>query len=240
MNIKRMVREIDERLRAVGDPEAIAEADRKPRAETKRYNIYAAPYYALLKELYEEVKDVSPEDILKLAQALVDTKVHDAQSVGYRLIRKNKGAFAMLDAKTIERLAEGMDDWGSVDSFGRLISGPAWRMGLISDKRVATWAKSKSRWWRRCALVSTVALNERQTITGDPQRTLMICEMLLDDRDDMVEKAMSWALRELCVRDPKSVRAFLKKHGDRLAARARREVTNKLTTGLKNKRKPRR
>jgi 3-methyladenine DNA glycosylase AlkD len=50
----------------------------------------------------------------------------------------------------------------------------------------------------------------------------------------MVAKAMSWALRELVIHDPEAVREFLKDHGDVLAARVKREVTNKLNTGLKN------
>jgi 3-methyladenine DNA glycosylase AlkD len=50
----------------------------------------------------------------------------------------------------------------------------------------------------------------------------------------MVVKAMSWALRELAKRDPHAVRAFLSTHGQRAAARVRREVTNKLTTGRKS------
>ena len=53
----------------------------------------------------------------------------------------------------------------------------------------------------------------------------------------MVVKALSWALRELVVRDPGAVRTFLDEHD--LAARVRREVTNKLQTGLKQPRGPR-
>jgi 3-methyladenine DNA glycosylase AlkD len=50
----------------------------------------------------------------------------------------------------------------------------------------------------------------------------------------MVAKAMSWALRELVVHDRKGVEAFLAAHDDLLAARVKREVRNKLTTGLKH------
>ena len=57
--------------------------------------------------------------------------------------------------------------------------------------------------------------------------------MLETDRDDMVVKAMSWALRELAKRDPLAVRRFAASHQD-LAPRVVREVTNKLKTGLKN------
>ena len=73
--------------------------------------------------------------------------------------------------------------------------------------------------------------------TGDTPRTLAVCGLLAADRDDMVVKALSWALRELSVHDPAAVRAFLADHD--LAARVRREVTNKLQTGLKQPRGPR-
>ena len=56
----------------------------------------------------------------------------------------------------------------------------------------------------------------------------MICQMLADDRDDMVIKANSWALRELVTHDPDAVRAFLRKKDEVLTARIKREATNKL------------
>ena len=63
--------------------------------------------------------------------------------------------------------------------------------------------------------------------------------MLVGDYDDMVVKAMSWALRELVVHDADAVAEFLSEHEDVLAARVKREVRNKLTTGLKNTRRKR-
>jgi 3-methyladenine DNA glycosylase AlkD len=83
--------------------------------------------------------------------------------------------------------------------------------------------------------VSTVPLNNKaRGGSGDAKRTLMICEILIDDREDMVVKAMSWALRELAKRKPTEVTKFLEQHHHRLAARVLREVGNKLTTGKKN------
>jgi 3-methyladenine DNA glycosylase AlkD len=52
----------------------------------------------------------------------------------------------------------------------------------------------------------------------------------------MVTKAMSWALRELIVHDRAAVEHFLETHDDALAARVKREVRNKLKTGLKSPR----
>ncbi len=58
--------------------------------------------------------------------------------------------------------------------------------------------------------------------------------MLVDDHEDMVVKALSWALRVLVVHDPDAVCGFLSRYGEQLAARIKREVRNKLETGLKN------
>jgi 3-methyladenine DNA glycosylase AlkD len=140
----------------------------------------------------------------------------------------------------LEPLGNQMDSWGAVDQFG-LLAGPAWRQGQISDACVVRWTRSRNRWWRRAALVCTVFLNRRsQGGDGDPIRTLMVCEPLAGDRDDMVAKAMSWALRELTAHDPRAVERFLHRHDDRLPALVKREVRNKLTTGVKNPRRPRR
>jgi 3-methyladenine DNA glycosylase AlkD len=156
------------------------------------------------------------------------------------LLRAAPRALAAARVKDIRRFAAGMTTWSDVDCFGCFVAGVAWRTGRISDKEVARLASSRDRWWRRAALVATVPLNAKSrgatSATGDATRTLAVCTRLLDDRDDMVVKAMSWALRELAKCDPRAVRTFLSLHGERLAARVRREVTNKLNTGRKSPR----
>lgn len=88
-------------------------------------------------------------------------------------------------------------------------------------------------------LSSTVPLNlESRRGTGDPSRTLDVCTLPVKDRDDMVVKSLSWALRELVKRDPESVRSFLAERQHELALRGLREVNNKLGSGLKNVRRP--
>jgi 3-methyladenine DNA glycosylase AlkD len=138
--------------------------------------------------------------------------------VAYELVQHHKQAVASLNARCLEELGQGLDSWVAVDTFACYLAGPAWRERQVSDALIKRWARSRDRWWRRAALVSTVPLNlKARGGTGDQSRTLDICAMLVKDRDDMVVKALSWALRELAKRDPESVRGFLAEHEYELA-----------------------
>lgn len=188
---------------------------------------------AVIRRYSLELETADPAFVVDLGRELAGT--YGYRGVAYELILRHKEAFRSLGSAELEELGRGINSWSSVDGFARLLSGPAWRDGLVSDELIHEWAGSEDRWWRRAALVSTVALNVRSHGgKGDVPRTLAVCRLLMDDRDDMVVKAMSWALRELVVHGPEAVRQFLAENDDRLAARVKREVRNKLTTGRKN------
>lgn len=189
---------------------------------------------ALRREYSRRLRDLPAPDVVEIAAALIaHRRVH--RFVGDELIASHPVALGTLDRAQLERLGAGISSWDQVDCFACYLSGPAWREGQIKDQAIVEWARSEDRWWRRAALVSTVPLNlKARGGRGDAARTLRICSLLLDDRDEMVVKALSWALRSLIPRDPEAVRRFVEENGSRVAALVRREVRNKLATGLKN------
>jgi hypothetical protein len=148
--------------------------------------------------------------------------------VPYELIRYHKGAIASLTPAQVEALGARLHDWASTDTFSQCIGGPAWKQGVIDDAIVEGWIHSPILWWRRAAVVSTIYCG------GDPERMLRFSEMLIDDKEDLIVKALSWVLRRAIRYDRAGVEQFLEDHDDRLAARIKREVRNKLDTGLKN------
>ncbi|HEX5227975.1 MAG TPA: DNA alkylation repair protein [Bryobacteraceae bacterium] len=78
------------------------------------------------------------------------------------------------------------------------------RPGLAD--RLHAWTKSKNRWKRRAAAVSFIyeARRGRQTET-----ILHICDLLLADPDDMVQKGVGWLLKETYPKKPREVLEFL-------------------------------
>jgi 3-methyladenine DNA glycosylase AlkD len=191
----------------------------------------------LRREFSKLLAKTPPEFIVDLALKLIRRSEFIPRFFAYELVQHHKEAKRSLNARSLEDLGAGIDSWVAVDTFACYLAGPAWRERQVSDAFIKRWARSEDRWWRRAAVVSTVALNNKaRGGSGDSGRTLMICEMLLADRDDMVVKALSWALRELSKRDRDAVRKFMGDHEGKLAPRVVREVNSKLQIGLKNPR----
>jgi 3-methyladenine DNA glycosylase AlkD len=189
---------------------------------------------SLRREFSKQLSRFEGKEIIQLALNLLNTQAVP-RFVAYELVQHHKDAMQSVNSRNIMLLGDGINSWDTVDVFASYLSGPAWREHQIPDTLIEKWAVAKDRWWRRAAVVSTVPLNNKtRGGSGDRERTLQICRLVINDRDDMVVKALSWALRELAKRDAKSVEQFVDEYKNQLAPRVLREVGNKLTTGLKN------
>jgi hypothetical protein len=195
----------------------------------------AVSFRAVRREFSRRIANASPQSVVQLTLRLLIMPTDLMRAMSYEIVSQHRLAFEQLTADDLLKFGEGIHSWSTVDCFSMYLSGPMWARGTISDKAVQAWARSRDRWWRRAALVSTVALS-RGGNAKDFIRVARICTLLVDDRDDMVVKALSWALREAAKKHPKLVRSFLAEHQEALAARVKREVNNKLTTGLKTPR----
>jgi hypothetical protein len=192
----------------------------------------AVPMRAVRTALSRKLKAAAPAEVVDAATRL---KAAGLDWFGWELIYAHKPTLKSIDIAVVEAMGQGMDSWYDTDGWGMVLAGPAWVNGRIADADVKRWAKSPDLWWRRAALVATTGLNNKSRGgRGDPGRTLAIVAMMIDEREDMIVKAVSWALRMLVPWHPEAVADFVADHEDRLAARVKREVRNKLRTGVKN------
>jgi 3-methyladenine DNA glycosylase AlkD len=205
------------------------------RAALRRSAPRNIPEWRRLRRAWSRQLRARPADkIIRLATELVDDGSW-GRLTAYELVAYHPGGLAALTPATIRRLGRGLADWGSVDTFACYVAGPAWREGRLPARQIDAWLRSEDRWLRRTAVVCTVALNVRaRGGRGDVPRTMAVCRQVVADRDDMVVKALSWALRSLVEWDPAAVAGFLAEHERTLAGRVRREVSTKLRTGRKH------
>ena len=232
-----IAREIERRLHAAGRAHRAGSVDGHSQSALQVLGVTVPDLRAIVRDVAKRTRSEEPAFVVDLARRLVGAGTLEARQVAYELLGRRQDARAALGTRDVESLGRGNDNWKSVDVFACEVSGPCWRDGRVTDAAVSRWARSKDRWWRRTALVSTVPLNMRSRGgEGDAGRTLAICALCAEDRDDTVVKACSWALRALGLRAPAAVRAFVRQHETALAPRVLCEVRNKLQSGRKNPR----
>jgi 3-methyladenine DNA glycosylase AlkD len=225
----------------IAELEFVADPDRREASKTMfptsmvYMGVRTPDFRVLIKEWWIEIKNWPPEKLIQFSKELVATRVFECNQLAYELLSKNKNALQLLKLKDLEVLGKNMDNWATSDCFSVMISGWAWRENQISDSDVLNWLETGNLWWKRAAIVSTVALNlSSRGGTGDAKRTMMICERVIRDRENLIVKALSWALRELSKSDKPAVEKFMEKYDSQMAGLARREIYTKLETGRKN------
>lgn len=99
-----------------------------------------------------------------------------------------------------------INNWDLVDRSAPYVVG-----GYLSDKPrtfLYKLARSKNIWERRTAIVSTFYFIRK----GDLEDTFKVAEVLVNDKEDLINKATGGWIREAGKKDPKKLLAFLDKH----------------------------
>ncbi len=233
--MSKLVKDIISSLKSLQDPDRIAFAKKSYPTNMMVLGVTVPSEKVVLKELKTFTKQFSPRDKIELAKELANTNIFECQHIAFEYLGKDKRALNELNEKDINDFEQNLDNWVSVDCFSAYLVGYAWREGIISTDKVKSYLQSDDFWVRRIAVVATVSLNQKaRGGTGDANRTLEICELVVNDHEDMINKALSWALRELSKIERKPVEMFIKKHEANLHPRVLREVRHKLTVGTKN------
>ena len=139
---------------------------------------------------------------------LLASPVHEDRLTGLLiLIHQYPGhedAIYRLDVANAARI----NNWDLVDVSAPRIVGAYVRAHPRERRTLLRLARSRNLWERRIAIVATLGLIAH----GEHDLTLAIAAILLDDKHDLIHKAVGWMLREVGKRDEKALRAFLRTH----------------------------
>ncbi|WP_167046505.1 DNA alkylation repair protein [Salinibacterium sp. ZJ454] len=127
---------------------------------------------------------------------------------------RDEHARAELHNSYLQALRAGrVNNWDLIDSSAPDLIGEYLRDPPLSLVLLDQLAESDSLWQRRAAVLATFAFIK----AGDAAPTLRLATRLLDDREDLMHKAVGWMLREVGKKVDRAVlTGFLDEHASRM------------------------
>jgi 3-methyladenine DNA glycosylase AlkD len=147
--------------------------------------------------LAREMVALPPPEI----EALMESDIHEARAAAMSIMAKQYAAKKTTAERRQElfdlylRRHDRINNWDLVDLAAWHVVGPH----LVDRPRdvLHRLARSPSQWERRTAILATFSFIRRR----DYADALAIAEVLLDDGEDLVRKAVGWMLRTIHDRD---------------------------------------
>jgi 3-methyladenine DNA glycosylase AlkD len=158
-------------------------------------------------------KECGETDLVE-AEALLESSVHEERLLALLILIRKYNREGESGKKRVYLLylksTRWINNWDLVDLSAPNIVGDF----LMNRSRepLHRLAHSPVLWERRIAILATFHFIKQRQF----DETLRISEILLCDKEDLIQKAVGWMLREVGKRDPAVEEAFLKKHYKRM------------------------
>ncbi len=168
------------------------------------------------REIAKKYKDL---DLMNL-QKLLESKIHEYRLCALMILRlqyESASAKASADKGKLVgfylKNTKYINNWDLVDLSAGYIVGDWIEAGHPKGVLVLyKLARSKNLWERRIAIISTAEFIRNNQF----EDTIKISEILLNDKHDLIHKAVGWMLREMGKRDQKLLEKFLQKHSKKM------------------------
>jgi len=163
-----------------------------------------------VRKVAEEYEDIGMDDIARI----IRSPIHEERMLALLiLVSKFKSARKLDRKKIYEFYLDStifINNWDLVDLTAHHIVGD-----FLKDKDkdiLYKLAGSGGLWERRISIVATFCYIKESNF----KETLKIAQMLINDRADLIHKAVGWMLREVGKRDKTILESFLNKNYKRM------------------------
>ena len=162
---------------------------------------------------------------------LLASKIHEERTAAVMILWRQFKKADIEGGKKIydfyfKNLA-GINNWDLVDTSAPEIVGGYLYLTKNPRKILYDLAVSNNLWERRIAIMATFYFIRERDFTD----SLKIAEILVQDKEDLIQKAVGWMLREVGNRDLKVEERFLKKHYQKMPRTMLRYAIEKFPQG---------
>ena len=160
-------------------------------------------------DIRKVAKKFSPKITLKELTELIQSPIHEVRLCALIILvnQYNQGNFSKIFEYYIRQI-NFINNWDLVDSSAPCIVGDYLYNNPDERSILFEFVHSENLWVRRISIVSTFTLIKNNQFN----ETLQIAKILLNDKHDLIHKAVGWMLREVYKRDQDLIRTFLKQN----------------------------
>jgi 3-methyladenine DNA glycosylase AlkD len=174
------------------------------------YNVGSTAVREIAKAIYRSHQDTwTVVDAMKLADALIEDAYLDTKGVAVELVRLFHRQFTPgLLPRWKGWLARNHSaNWATTDAICGYLIGPLVLAHPPLVPRVAAWSRDRNLWVRRASAVGLIP-SARRGLALDA--AYGVARRLHGDREDLIQKAVGWMLREAGKTDPVRLERYLK------------------------------
>jgi 3-methyladenine DNA glycosylase AlkD len=177
------------------------------------YNVGTVAVRELARSIHAQHKDAwSIDEAMALADALIEDRYLEAKSVGIEVVAQYRRDFTPRLLPAWKRwLADNHSaNWATTDSICGALIGPLIVRYPKLGARMRTWARDRNMWVRRASIVGLIPRARR----GESLDLVYeIARRLHPDQEDLIQKAVGWALREAGKTDMARLERYLRANG---------------------------
>jgi len=174
------------------------------------YNTGTTPMRALARSIHEAQRDRwGLDEALAFADALMPDRYLETKAVGIEVVARYRKEFApRLLARSKRWLARGFSaNWATTDTICGMLIGPLLVMHPELIPRMRAWSRHPNMWVRRASIVGLL----KPMRVGDTiDLVYETAGRLHPDPNDLIHKAVGWALREAGRIDPARLERYLR------------------------------
>ncbi|MGA3059254.1 MAG: DNA alkylation repair protein [Candidatus Bathyarchaeia archaeon] len=185
---------IREELRDNTDPQTQKTFQRFFKEEVKFYGVKTETVGKIAKKFWKQVKTLDKQIIFKLCEELYQSDYTEEAFIVSFWLPNYIDNLEPSDLATFKIWIERyVNNWAKCDGFCNHTIGDLIQKYPESLREVESWAKSENRWLKRAAAVSLIVPAKKGYFLSE---SFEICDLLLVDEDDLVQKGYGWLLKE--------------------------------------------
>jgi 3-methyladenine DNA glycosylase AlkD len=202
-------------LRGMARPAGAFDAARYFRGDhgLRFYNVGTKNMRALARAIFVANRaEWTVDDAMRLADALMRDPFLETKAIGIEVVARYRHAFAprLLPAWKRWLADDRSANWATTDSICGMLIGP-----LLADHPrlillMPRWATHRNMWVRRASAVALIPPMRRGHALDVAYD---VAQALHADREDLIQKAVGWMLREAGKQDPVRLERYLRSKG---------------------------